>query len=173
MSTLKEAVTRLGGVTSQFFAYDNNSSEWDEAVTFAFTLPNSGGVRVVNVDIYKEAQNSENFQVSYRCNLNGEWVTKKSYPFPEEKEFYRTSLFTIYVEMRCLEIYWELATTFAEQLPPDHLKPLNTMIELLRRDVGTYLKLFGDDNPSEAAVKIHKQIKKTYKKLGIDSTGFW
>lgn len=158
---------------SQFFAYDNNSPDWDEAVTFAFTLPNSGGVKVISVHIYKETPNSETFQVSYRCNLNGEWVTKKSQPFPEVKDFYRTSLFTIYVEMRCLEIYWELATTHVEQLPPDHLKPLNTMIELLRRDIGTYVKLFEDDNPSDAAIKIHKEIKETYKKLGIDSTGFW
>jgi hypothetical protein len=173
MSTLKESVTRLGGVISQFFQYDNNSSQWHEAVTFAFTLPNSGGVRVVNVDFYKEQATSETFQISYRCNLNGEWVTRKLKPFPEVKEFYRTSLFTIYVEMRCLEIFWDLATNYGDELPPDHLKPLNTMIELLRRDVGNYIRLFGGDNPSEAAVKIHEQIKQTYKSLGIDSTGFW
>lgn len=172
LSTLKEAVTRLGGVVSQFFAYDNSSPNWHEAVSFAFTLPDSGGVRVVHVDFYKEEENSNVFRVSYRCNLDGEWVTLESEPFLEEKELYSGLLFTIYIELRALAIFWELATNKKTNLPTSHLKPLNTMVELLRRDVGSYIRL-REAPQSKTEAKVIKEIKVTYKNLGIDSTGFW
>lgn len=172
MSTLKESVTRLGGVVAQFFAYDNSSPDWHEAVSFAFTLPDSGGVRVVHIDFFKEKENSSEFRVTYRCNLDGDWVTLESKPFSEEKELYSGLLFTTYIKLRALAIFWELATNKKTHLPPAHLKPLNTMVELLRRDVGTYMRL-REAPQTKIEVNVIEEIKATYKNLGIESIGFW